>query len=105
MGALANAAVLIKDATFLDQCMAAAAYQARQVVLEDPATPDHQARLDLALTVIASPETFRTRFTIYLATDPTVSVKGATAALVGEQTILDKTAAIWTTVAKIGGTF
>lgn len=105
MGALANAAVLIKDTTFLDQCMAGAAYQARQVVLEDPATPDHQVRLDLALTVITSPESFRTRFAIYLATDPTVSGKGNTAALVTEATIIEKTAAIWTTVAKIGGTF
>lgn len=104
MGALANAAILIKDATFQDWCMAAAAYQARQVVLEDPTTTDHQARLDLATTVIASPETFRTRFAVYIATDPTVAVKGSTSAQVGEQTVLDKASEIWTRVAKLGYT-
>jgi len=104
MGVLDNAAKLIKDATFLDQCMAAAAYQARLVVLEDPTTPDHQIRMDLAQNVILSPENYRTRFAIYLATDPAVSSKGATAALVTEATIIDKTAAIWTTVAQIGST-
>jgi hypothetical protein len=104
MGALANAAVLIKDATFLDQCMAAAAYQARQVILENNATPDHDARLALATSVSADPLTFRTRFAVYLGTDPEVAAKGTTAAAVGEQMILDKTAAIWTTVAKLSST-
>lgn len=101
MGALANAAVLVKDPTFLDQCMAAAAYQARQVILEADTTPDHATRLALATTVSSDPLTFRTRFAVYLGTDPEVAAKGNTAAAVGEQMILDKTAAIWTTVAKL----
>ena len=79
MGALANAAILIKDTTFQDWCMAAAAYQARLVVLEDAATPDHQLRLDLATSVVNSPELYRTRFTTYIATDPTVAQKGTRA--------------------------
>jgi hypothetical protein len=102
MGAVANAATLIKDPIFLDWCMAAAAYQARQVLLEDPLIEDHQLRKDLAVNVANDPLNFRTRFTVYIATDPTVAVKGNTAALVGEQTVLDKIAAIWTTVAKMG---
>lgn len=101
MGALANAAILVKDATFMDQCMAAAAYQARQVILEPDTTKDHASRLALATSVVADPLTFRTRFSVYIGTDPEVAVKGNTAALVGEQMILDKAAAIWTTVAKL----
>jgi hypothetical protein len=104
MGALANAAVLVKDPTFMDQCMAAAAYQARQVILEPDTTQDHASRLALATSVVADPLTFRTRFSVYIGTDPEVAAKGNTAALVGEQTILDKVAAIWTTVSKLGYT-
>lgn len=101
MGALDNASKLIKDVTFLDQCMAAAAFQARQVVLEPTSTPDHDARLAFATSVISDPLNFRTRFAVYIATDPAVAAKGATAALVTEQTIIDKAAEIWTTVSKL----
>lgn len=90
MGALANAATLIKDTTFQDWCMAAAAYQARLVVLESNNVPDHQLRFDLALSVVSFPENYRTRFTVYLATDPEVAVKGATAAAVTEATVLER---------------
>lgn len=104
MGALDNASKLIKDATFLDQCMAAAAYQARLVVLEADTVPDHPVRLALATSVVSDPTNYRTRFAVYIATDPAVASKGATAALVTEQTILDKTAEIWTMVSKLNTT-
>jgi hypothetical protein len=102
MGAVANAAILIEDPEFQGWCMAAAAYQARQVILEDPATPGHAERLSLATSVVNAPETYQRRFTVYVATDPQVATKGSTAAAVGEQTVLDKVEAIWTTVATIG---
>lgn len=102
MGVLDNAAKLIKDVTFQDWCMAAAAYQARLVILEDASTPDHLDRLNLATSVVNNPDTFRSRFTVYVATDPSVSGKGATAALVTEATVLDKVATIWTTVSQVG---
>ena len=101
MGALANAASLIKDTTFQDWCMAGAAYEARQVLLEDPATPNHQARKDLATSVITDPMSFRVRFTVYLATDPAIAVKGATAAAVTEPTVLATIKDIWTGVAAV----
>jgi hypothetical protein len=104
MGALANAAILFKDETFRDWCMAAAGYQARQVILENPATENHQLRLDLAITVANDPLAFRIRFTSYLSMDPEVALKGSTAALVGEQTVLEKVASIWDTVSRLGVT-
>ena len=104
MGALANAAILVKDNTFLDWCMASAAYRARQVILEDPSVPEHAARLALATSVVNDPAAYRTRFTVYLATDPEVAAKGSTSAAVGEQMVLDKIDAIWTKIALLGST-
>lgn len=104
MGALANAAILIRDTTFQDWCMAAAAYQARLVILEPDTTPDHTVRYDLATSVANDPINYRVRFTTYLATDPAICTKGSTPAAVTEQTVLDKVAEIWTTVSKMGQT-
>lgn len=104
MGTLANAALLVKDPTFMDWCMASASYCARQVLLESSAIPNHESRLALATSVMNDPLAYRTRFTVYLATDPEVAVKGSTAALVGEQMVLDKVNVIWTTISLIGST-
>lgn len=102
MGALANAAILIRNATFQDWCMASAAYQARQVIIEPETEPNHDARMSLATSVVANPINFRTRFTIYLATDPEVASKGSTPEAIGEAMVLDKVKNIWTMVSLLG---
>lgn len=101
MGALANAAALTTDPTFISWCTAAAAYQARQVILEADTVTDHSVRLHLAQNVITFPGLIGNAMTLVIGTDPAVASAGATAALVGEATVLSKAAEVWTAMAKI----
>lgn len=101
MGALANAAALRKDATFNDWIETACAYVARLVLLEADTVSDHQTRARLAREVAVRPTMIAPIVLTAVATDPDVATKGATAALVGEQLVIDKVTAVWTTVAKL----
>ena len=101
MGALANATVLRHDQTFNEWVETAIAYQARQVITEAANTPDHAIRMRLAQDTAVQPSMILTLMVTALATDPAVAVKGDTAELVTEQTVIDKVAAVWTTVAKL----
>lgn len=102
MGALANAVVLLRDPDFRDWCLAAGAYQARVVITELGTVPDHDIRLRLAVDVLSCPEVVVDKLVTAIATDPDVAGKGSTTAAVGEALALSKTAAVWTTLAKIG---
>lgn len=101
MGALANAAILISDQTFISWCVAAGAYQARQVVLEADTVADHKVRLHLAQNVITVPGMISNSITLVIATDPAVASMGSTALLVTEAVVLQKAAEVWTALAKV----
>lgn len=101
MGALANAAKLLKDSDFRDWMTAAGAYQARQVILEDPATADHSIRLLLANDAIVTPEITTDRLVTIIGTDPTIAADGSTVATLNEGKVLTAVANSWTTIAKM----
>jgi hypothetical protein len=101
MGALANATALRHDETFREWVETAIAYQARQVITEAANTPDHAIRLKLAQDTAVTPNIVLPLMLTAVATDPQVAVKGATADLVTEQTVIDKVASVWTTVAQL----
>lgn len=101
MGALANAAALRKDVIFNDWIETACAYVARLVLLEADSVADHQMRMRLAREVAVRPNMISPIVLTAVATDPDVASKGATAAIVGEQLVIDKVQAVWTTVSKL----
>lgn len=101
MGALDNASKLGKDATFRDWVTAAGCYVARNVAGESVDTPAHEARLGLAKAILNNPEVFVNRLVWVIASDPDVATKGATASLVGEQTVIDKVTASWTALSTL----
>lgn len=101
MGALNNAATLGNDKRWREWVVAAAAYTAREVLKEDPSTPDHEKRLNLARMVLASPRLLEARLTWILATTPEIAVKGDSPEEVGEGTVLSEVANIWTHLADI----
>lgn len=98
---LANAATLMRDETFRDWIMAAAVYQARQVIVEPDTTANHAIRERLAQDVIVSPAILVERLVNVIATDPDVAAKGNTVDLIGQTIILQKVAAIWTHLARL----
>ena len=98
---LPNAVALMRSADFRDWLTAAAAYQARVVVLEDVSTADHDIRLKLATDVLMTPSIVVDRLINAVATDPEVAVKGTTPELVTQAVILQKVAAVWTVLAKL----
>jgi hypothetical protein len=101
MGQLANAAALMQDPEWREWLVASAAYQARVVVTEDPATPDHAVRYRLAQDAIVSPSMLADRLVSVVSTDPDIAALGGTPALVGETLPIQKTAAVWTALAKL----
>lgn len=101
MGALANAALLLQDNTFRAWMTAAGAYQARQVVLEPDTTADHAIRLRLANDAIVSPTIVTDRLVTIIGTDPTIAAMGSSTTTLDENTVLNKVAGTWTTIAKM----
>lgn len=101
MGALNNAATLGNDRRFREWAIAASAYTAREVLMESPDTPDHEKRLALAKMVLANPAFLAERLTWILATTPDIAVAGDSPEAVGEQTVLDLTADLWTSLADL----
>lgn len=101
MGALTNATVLRKDPDFASWVETAIAYTARIVIAEAPTVNDHAVRLRLARDAAVSPTMVLPLMVSTVATDPDVATKGPTPAQVGEQTVLDKVGAAWTTIAKL----
>lgn len=101
MGALANAAALIQDATFAQWMTAAAAYQARLVIGEPESTPDHAIRLVLAKEVAVSPHSAAARLVTIVGTDPAIAAQGDNPAAIPEADILAAVAAVWTTLAHL----
>lgn len=101
MGALANAAILVSDPTFISWCVAAGAYQARQVILEADTVEDHKVRLHLAQNVITVPGMLSTSLVLLIGTDPAVASMGSTALLVSESVVIQKAAEVWTALAKV----
>lgn len=98
---LPNAVALMRDVDFRDWLMAAGAYQARVVLGEPAATPDHAVRVKLAQDVLMSPEMLLDRLVNVVATDPEVAGRGVTPAVVGQPLILQKVADIWTSLARL----
>ena len=104
MGALANAVTLLRDDNFRRFITAACAYQARQVILEDPGTGDHAVRLSLAEKVMTNPNYIVDKAVAAVATDPAVATLGTTVGDTGsisEATILGEVANTWTALAKL----
>lgn len=101
MGQLANAAALMQDPEWREWLIAAAAYQARVVVTEDPSTTDHAVRYRLAQDAIVSPSMLADRLVSVISTDPDVVSLGGTPAQVGETLPIQKTANVWTALAKL----
>lgn len=101
MGALANAATLLQDPIFRAWMTAAGAYQARQVISEDPATANHAVRLKLANDAVVTPGIVTDRLVTIIGTDPTIAAMGNSTATLDETTVLNKVAAAWTTIAQM----
>ena len=101
MGALDNASKLIQDANFRAWMLAAGAYQARQVITEDPATADHAVRYLLAVEVIVEPQMVVDRLVTLVGTDPDIATQGSDTSTLSESTVLNKVSVIWTDLAKL----
>ena len=101
MGALNNAATLGNDPRWREWAVAAAAYTAREVLTEDPATPDHEKRLALARLVLANPRFLEERLTWILATTPEIAMKGGNPTVVGENLVLQTVSDLWTHLAHL----
>lgn len=101
MGALANAAALRVEPVFKDWVETACAYVARLVLMEATTTTDHAFRVRLAREVAVTPSMISPIVMTAVATDPEVATKGSTAAVIGEQMVIDKVQAVWTTIAKL----
>lgn len=101
MGALANAVSLMNSVEWRDWLKAAAAYQAREVVLEPEGTARHALRLKLAEKVITSPEYVVGHLVTIISTDPDVAAKGGTPTAVTENVVIAKVAASWSRMAEL----
>lgn len=101
MGALANATILRKDPDFASWVETAIAYTARVVITEPANTANHNVRLRLARDAAVTPGVILPIMISAVATDPAIATLGATCALVGEQNVIDKVGAAWTSVSQL----
>ena len=98
---LQNAVTLMGSEDFKSWITAASVYQARLVIMESSTTPDHEARLALAINVISTPNLIVGKLSSIVAADPQVASLGDTPQLIGQTVILQKVSDIWTTLAKL----
>lgn len=100
MGAVANAAALMRNEDWRHYVTAAVVYQAVQVYTELVSVSDHAVRLRLALDVIAVPDLITTRMVSIVSTDPSIASLGSTLTDNHETALLTKVAQVWTDFAK-----
>lgn len=98
---LPNAVALMRNDEFRDWVMAAAVYQARQVIVEATSVQDHAIRVILAEKVALNPAPYVERFVNVIATDPAVAGLGDTPSEIGQSTFLAKIAEVWTPMARL----
>lgn len=100
---LPNAVKLMNDGPFRDWMRAALVYQSREVIMEDTATANHDARLRLASVLAVNPNTHLDMFVNAIAADPSVAgigvTVGTTAGTVTQPLMLQKVAGVWTPMA------
>jgi len=100
MGAVANAASLMQDPTWKSWVTAASAFTAVAVYTEATNTPDHDARLRLALDVLTSPDFVTQRLIAICSTTVAIANAGPTPVTAHENLLIARVAEVWTTLAK-----
>jgi hypothetical protein len=94
VGVVANAAALAADQQFRNMALAGMVYTARTILLEDPATANHDRRLWLATRVVNSPLNYADTIAWTMATDPTIA-QATSVATVDETVLLSRVAVAW----------
>lgn len=101
MGALANAANLLKDSTFTDWCAAGAVYVAA-AKYQDGALADDDPQKQLARAVLFSPRLLDNQLQSLLATTPSIAnaypVPGDLSGI-AEADVINKITALWPGIA------